>query len=53
MVKTLTMLKQEIILLLEAERYDVVRSYFMCWISDEEMIDKVILMGHIFDNKYT
>lgn len=45
-------LKEDLILLIQAKRWDMVRAFFRYWSSEDEMVDKVILFGHFFMPHY-
>ena len=41
-------LQEDLILLLESDRWDMVKAFFSNWDNREELIDKVLLWGHFF-----
>jgi len=45
-------LKEDLILLLQSKRWDMVRAFFRYWETEDEMVDKVILFGHFFMPHY-
>src|SRR5680860_843358 len=45
-------LQKDLLLLLEANRWDMIKVFFSNWDNREELIDKVLLWGHFFLSHY-
>jgi hypothetical protein len=45
-------LQEDLITLVEAKKWDVIKDFFRVWDDEDEMIDKVLLWGHFFLNHY-